>query len=299
MKRLPDPCARKSRASGAGFTLIELLVVVAIIAVLISILLPSLAKAKRQAIRTKCAANLRSWGTGIYAYSSEYGGQIPRSWARGSACSVFWLSQTRAGAYVGEMSVENMLPYTAGVDAPSYTTYLNALGSTGAGPPWTPLPMKASWICPAAVNSSNICYAGQFQNTSTHIHYQYFGRVNTWPTTGTDYSVPPYTPRKTELTDQITNSSAQQLLMSDMVYWQSGWLYNHGITDSHPVWTNEGNGAPVFSNTAVGNEGINKLFADGHVEWRPFSSKETTLMDTTAAGGFTDLTLSRANHNFY
>ncbi len=59
----------KARAS-RGFTLIELLVVVAIIALLISILLPSLARARELSKRTVCAANMKGIGTGFAAYAT-------------------------------------------------------------------------------------------------------------------------------------------------------------------------------------------------------------------------------------
>lgn len=55
----------------AGFTLIELLVVVAIIALLISILLPSLKEAREQGKRTLCLSNIRSVAQGTVAYSTE------------------------------------------------------------------------------------------------------------------------------------------------------------------------------------------------------------------------------------
>lgn len=54
-----------------GFTLIELLVVVAIIALLISILLPSLSRAREIAKRTVCASNLGGIGRGIKVYAND------------------------------------------------------------------------------------------------------------------------------------------------------------------------------------------------------------------------------------
>lgn len=54
-----------------GFTLIELLVVVAIIALLISILLPSLSRARELAKRAVCASNLRGIGQGEHIYSND------------------------------------------------------------------------------------------------------------------------------------------------------------------------------------------------------------------------------------
>src|SRR3954469_11566984 len=60
-----------------AFTLIELLVVVSIIALLIAILLPSLARARENARLTVCGTRIRAWGHGFQMYAADYNGTLP------------------------------------------------------------------------------------------------------------------------------------------------------------------------------------------------------------------------------
>jgi prepilin-type N-terminal cleavage/methylation domain-containing protein len=68
MGREPNP----SRRFASGFTLIELLVVVAIIALLISILLPSLGRARAQARATQCASRISQMAKSLLLYSEDF-----------------------------------------------------------------------------------------------------------------------------------------------------------------------------------------------------------------------------------
>ena len=71
------PVRTKHVGCSRGFTLVELLVVVSIIALLVAILLPSLTKARKQAMTVVCLSNARSIGTGVSTYSAEYNGSLP------------------------------------------------------------------------------------------------------------------------------------------------------------------------------------------------------------------------------
>lgn len=62
-----------------AFTLVELLVVIGIISLLISILLPSLARARQSALTVSCAANLRQIGQGLLLYAGDNKGRLPYS----------------------------------------------------------------------------------------------------------------------------------------------------------------------------------------------------------------------------
>ena len=90
---------RLSRSLDRGFTLVELMVVIAIIALLIAILLPSLGAAQSAARTGSCLANIRQWATAGESYRTEHEGKVKVGDMSGAGADFF---------------APSMLPYMAG-----------------------------------------------------------------------------------------------------------------------------------------------------------------------------------------
>jgi prepilin-type N-terminal cleavage/methylation domain-containing protein/prepilin-type processing-associated H-X9-DG protein len=144
----------------SGFTLVELLVVISIIALLVSILMPALGKARAQARQVLCASNLKQIGLGIEIFVADSEGfKYPQqrlpvgTWNVGEQENHWWLAIRRyvdsefispnpnaSSETVGHCPNHTESP--PGVDYYSYVGNSNIMTNAGAGvfnPPEKPI----------------------------------------------------------------------------------------------------------------------------------------------------------------
>jgi prepilin-type N-terminal cleavage/methylation domain-containing protein/prepilin-type processing-associated H-X9-DG protein len=238
----------------AGFTLVELLVVIGIIALLISILLPSLNRARETANRVKCANNLKQLGLAIALYTNENHGSYPRTFASALASSDLF----------SDANYSAVDPFSTAVPA---------------GENWNPVTFNNVPSCLFLLLRTEDLNAAVFNCPSTNTTPDNFGGGNLIVTNRSNWSPPMATYLSYSYSDpfggaKMTNSIDSTFAVAADI--NPGTSSTNGTDNVLVVNTSSSAVQQKFGNTNNhGKDGQNVLFADGHVEF-----DQTSLVGT-------------------
>jgi len=260
-----------------GFTLIELLVVISIIALLIAILLPSLARAKELANRAVCSANVRGIIQSCYIYAQSNNSQFPATMAPQTGTTS--LTITEGGAPGGPNTPPSTTNATAGAVTSSWYT-----GTSAAADPLSCLWLLVlqgqdtpkSYICPSDPIATTPSLEYQTANTGTAATY-YFNFDNILATAvntsgqGESYSIAcPWNNNGGVGGWWTDNSGSDVPEVSDMAPASPGSVTTSGSTlQRNTAQSVTGNtyGNYIYNSGNHNGDGQNVGFGDDHVSW--------------------------------
>ena len=243
-----------------GFTLIELLVVIAIIALLMSILMPALARVKKQAQSVACMSRLRSWGLQYKLYTDDNNGYFPE----GQGYSQH--PQNKGGAEYG-LWMNAMRPYYVDDEmrfCPTATRIVLGTGDWGTFKAWrTPDLMDNRY--PASNEGPEINWTGSY-GTNNWIDYMLANRTNGNRSVDWFWKSAQNlkTPNQVPILGDNTwhDSWPQQIDVPVATSWDFGWgdkgtagEMNQFCIDRHNGWTNL-----TFADWSVRHVGLKDLW---------------------------------------
>ena len=252
------PARQRVGRKEVGFTLVELLVVIGIIALLISILLPSLAKARQAATTVACASNLRQFGLYFTMYADAHKQWLPPTCADANGSIYPWTGLNTTWTWY--RLIAQQMGVQINNDGVLVDSNYNSKGE---------MANLGIWRCPA----NNVQWRPSDYADGTFA----VGEPESWRS----YAVNSFNSQQFSLSwgqlenrflgmklSMFTHSTQTYAMFDSLIYENNyspgsavSWVARDGMFSIPPATKG------VRGVRYAHNGGVNMLFVDGHVEW--------------------------------